>query len=230
MNSVDEAGMAQTAEMESGAGADTADTVPPPLAAQGGGGMPHAVRTELPGNALAAGAARRFARVALSRWGVHGTPADDAVLLVSELVTNAVVHAGTSVGLECRYAAGVVYAEVADLHPARRVAAHGEEGHGLRLVGALAKEWGFSYRRDRKSVWFQLGTAVHSPDADADADPDAAAGAGDGARAETAADAQAAADAVRGTDAVRERPRAPAPGRYPGRRPAFRRRPARGSR
>ncbi|WP_432107737.1 SpoIIE family protein phosphatase [Streptomyces sp. AA1529] len=213
MNSVDEAGMAQTAEMESGAGADTADTVPPPLAAQGGGGMPHAVRTELPGNALAAGAARRFARVALSRWGVHGTPADDAVLLVSELVTNAVVHAGTSVGLECRYAAGVVYAEVADLHPARRVAAHGEEGHGLRLVGALAKEWGFSYRRDRKSVWFQLGTAVHSPDADAD--PDAAAGAGDGARAETAADAQAAADAVRETDAVRERPRAPAPGGTP---------------
>ncbi|MEW2223318.1 SpoIIE family protein phosphatase [Streptomyces sp. NPDC006990] len=200
MNSVDEAGMAQSAERKGGAGADTAIAVPPPLAAPGGGGMPHAVRTELPGNALAAGAARRFARVALSRWGVHGTPADDAVLLVSELVTNAVVHAGTSVGLECRYAAGVLYAEVADLHPARRVAAHGEEGHGLRLVGALAKEWGFSYRRDRKSVWFQLGTAAHPPDA------------GDGAGAETAA------DAARETGAVRERQRAgtPAFGPLPG--------------
>ncbi|MGI5352356.1 SpoIIE family protein phosphatase [Streptomyces sp. CA-250714] len=125
--------------------------------------MPHTVRTELPPNALAAAAARGFTRAALGRWNVGGDSADDTVLLVSELVTNAVVHAGTSVELECRYAAGVVYAEVADRHPARRVAAHGEEGHGLglRLVGALAKEWGISYRRDRKSVWFQLGPAPH---------------------------------------------------------------------
>ncbi|MEU3192508.1 SpoIIE family protein phosphatase [Streptomyces sp. NPDC006992] len=198
MNSVDEARMAQLVEMKDSAAADTGVLV------HGGGGMPHAVRTELPGNALAAGAARRFARVALGRWGVHGTPADDAVLLVSELVTNAVVHAGTSVGVECRYAAGVVYTEVADRHPARRVAAHGEEGHGLRLVGALAKEWGISYRRDRKSVWFQLGTAARPPDADADEDAEAAAA--------TVAGTHAAADAVRETDAVRERPRVPVAG------------------
>ncbi|WP_431981616.1 SpoIIE family protein phosphatase [Streptomyces qinglanensis] len=187
MKSADEARMAQMAEMTGSAGAD-AVVAAPQVVARGGGGMPHAVRTELPGNPLAAGAARRFARVALDRWGVHGTPADDTVLLVSELVTNAVVHAGTSVGLECRYAAGVVYAEVADLHPARRVAAHGEEGHGLRLVGGLAKEWGFSYRRDRKSVWFQLGTAVHPPDADADAET------GTGAQADTDTDLPAVAD------------------------------------
>ncbi|MET9860145.1 SpoIIE family protein phosphatase [Streptomyces smyrnaeus] len=138
-------------------------TAAPPAGAGGRGGeMPHAVRTELPGNALAAGAARGFARAALGRWGVRGTAAEDVVLLVSELVTNAVVHAGTSVEVECRYAAGVVYAEVADRHPARRVAAQGEEGHGLRLVGALAKEWGISYRRDRKAVWFQLGPAPHT--------------------------------------------------------------------
>ncbi|MEU2719240.1 ATP-binding SpoIIE family protein phosphatase [Streptomyces smyrnaeus] len=139
-----------------------ATTAPPSGAGGRGGEMPHAVRTELPGNALAAGAARGFARAALGRWGVRGTAAEDAVLLVSELVTNAVVHAGTSVEVECRYAAGVVYAEVADRHPARRVAAQGEEGHGLRLVGALAKEWGISYRRDRKAVWFQLGPAPHT--------------------------------------------------------------------
>ncbi|MBO8194274.1 SpoIIE family protein phosphatase [Streptomyces oryzae] len=123
--------------------------------------MPHTVRTELPANPLAAAAARGFTRVALGRWHVGGDAAEDTVLLVSELVTNAVVHAGTSVELECRYAAGVVYAEVADRHPARRVAAHGQEGHGhgLQLVGALAKEWGISYRRGRKTVWFQLGPA-----------------------------------------------------------------------
>ncbi|CAL9443746.1 SpoIIE family protein phosphatase [Streptomyces sp. enrichment culture] len=129
----------------------------------GGGhcGLAHVVRTELPGNALAAAAARGFARAALDEWGASAGSAADAVLLISELVTNAVVHAGTSVELECRFGAGVVYAQVADRHPARRVAARGEDGHGygLRLVGALAKEWGINYRRDRKAVWFQLAPA-----------------------------------------------------------------------
>ncbi|MFI8851927.1 SpoIIE family protein phosphatase [Streptomyces sp. NPDC053499] len=148
--------------------ADSTATAPPSDALQPGGELPHAIRTELPGNALAASAARGFAHAVLDRWGVRGTCAEDTVLLVSELVTNAVVHAGTSVEVECRYAAGVVYAEVADRHPARRVAAHGEEGHGLRLVGALAKEWGISYRRDRKAVWFQLGPAPHALPADED--------------------------------------------------------------
>ncbi|MGP3976860.1 SpoIIE family protein phosphatase [Streptomyces sp. 8N114] len=151
-------------------GPDRPAATPPTGAVQTGSEMPHAVRTELPPNALAAAAARGFTRAALARWHVRGDAADDMVLLVSELVTNAVVHAGTSVGLECRYAAGVVYAEVADRHPARRVAAPGEEGHGLglRLVGALAKEWGISYRRDRKAVWFQLGTAPQPLDAAAE--------------------------------------------------------------
>ncbi|NSC21680.1 SpoIIE family protein phosphatase [Streptomyces albus subsp. chlorinus] len=133
---------------------DEADTTQP-------GGLPHVVRTELPGNALAAGAARGFARAALDEWGTAGPAAEDAVLLISELVTNAVVHAGTAVELECRCGTDVVYAEVADRHPARKVAAGGVDGagYGLRLLGALAKEWGISYRRDRKAVWFQLGPA-----------------------------------------------------------------------
>lgn len=96
------------------------------------------------------------------------------MLLISELVTNAVVHAGTSVELECRYGSGAVYAEITDRHPARRVADRGAEAHGLglQLVGALAKEWGINYRRDRKAVWFLLaqttdpltpGTAISLP-------------------------------------------------------------------
>ncbi|MFC9426540.1 SpoIIE family protein phosphatase [Streptomyces sp. NPDC056987] len=81
-------------------------------------------RTSLPGNPLAPSAARRFARAALADWtrlgllatctfcqgetccspGKHSTDllADDAVLIVDELVTNAVVHAGTTVELLCR--------------------------------------------------------------------------------------------------------------------------------
>ncbi|MFB8351941.1 SpoIIE family protein phosphatase [Streptomyces niveus] len=81
-------------------------------------------RTSLPGNPLAPSAARRFVRAALAEWtslgllttcalcqgdeacppGGHSTDglADDAVLIVDELVTNAVVHAGTNVELLCR--------------------------------------------------------------------------------------------------------------------------------
>lgn len=81
-------------------------------------------RTSLPGNPLAPSAARRFVRAALAEWtslgllttcalcqgdeacppGRHSSDglADDAVLIVDELVTNAVVHAGTNVELLCR--------------------------------------------------------------------------------------------------------------------------------
>nr|WP_206441783.1 ATP-binding SpoIIE family protein phosphatase [Streptomyces boncukensis] len=112
----------------------------------------------MPGNALAAAAARSFAAAALGEWGLCGTLVDDTVLLVSELVSNAVVHAGTAVDLECRLSGGSVVVEVADRHPARAVLSRADEGqgYGLRLVSALAKEWGISYRRERKTVWFRL--------------------------------------------------------------------------
>nr|WP_254643698.1 SpoIIE family protein phosphatase [Streptomyces sp. BV286] len=73
---------------------------------------PHTVaRTSLPGNPLAPGAARRFVRAALADWTELALPGaesltdrlvGDAMVVVSELVTNAVVHAGTDVELLCR--------------------------------------------------------------------------------------------------------------------------------
>lgn len=142
---------------------DTRQTADPPLqgpdAPRQNESSPRSVTTVLPGNALAAAAARGFTRAALDDWGLPEPLVDDAVLLVSELVTNAVVHAGTAVELECRYVEGLVTAEVSDRHPARAVTERVDEGHGygLRLVGALTREWGISYRRDRKTVWFRLG-------------------------------------------------------------------------
>ena len=61
----------------------------------------------------AAAAARRFVRDTLQSWLVSDAAADghglvdDAVLLTSELVTNAVVHAGTAVEVTCRLQDGV---------------------------------------------------------------------------------------------------------------------------
>lgn len=137
-------------------------------------------RTSLSGDQKAAGAARRFLRDALARWEAAGLPVgvrfgdrllDDGTLLVSELVTNAVVHAGTDVELECRLEAlpappGVVI-EVGDRHPARVLRDDTQEpadtregGRGLHLVAALSDAWGISYRRDRKTVWCRLDLAA----------------------------------------------------------------------
>ena len=66
----------------------------------------------------AAAAARRFVRDTLQTWAATGVVTDghglidDAVLLTSELVTNAVVHAGTEVHLTCRLADDAVEAEI----------------------------------------------------------------------------------------------------------------------
>lgn len=65
----------------------------------------------LGGGPLAPGAARGLVRAALAEWARLGLPGaaalpdrltDDAMVVVSELVTNAVVHAGTDVELQCR--------------------------------------------------------------------------------------------------------------------------------
>jgi serine phosphatase RsbU (regulator of sigma subunit)/anti-sigma regulatory factor (Ser/Thr protein kinase) len=119
------------------------------------------VGTSLAGDERAAGDARRFLRATLTRWSVPQITrrvVDDATLLVSELVTNAVVHAGTAADVVCRLDAGLVI-EVSDRHPARvlRSARGDEGGRGLHLVAALSQEWGITYRPDRKTVWCRLG-------------------------------------------------------------------------
>jgi serine phosphatase RsbU (regulator of sigma subunit)/anti-sigma regulatory factor (Ser/Thr protein kinase) len=106
--------------------------------------------------------ARAFARDTLRAWGVSAD-ADDAVLLVSELITNAVRHAGTRLMLTLRLDEGALEAEVVDWHPARGIPDRpvdsddsSERGRGLLLPSALAEAWGVTYTGTTKSVWFRL--------------------------------------------------------------------------
>ncbi|GAA2257718.1 hypothetical protein GCM10010145_27560 [Streptomyces ruber] len=96
----------------------------------------------LSGGPLAAGVARRFVRAGMAEWARLALPGAeslgesllyDALIVTSELVTNAVVHAGTDVELLCRLepaghsagapagtgGAGGIVIEVSDHHPAR---------------------------------------------------------------------------------------------------------------
>lgn len=109
----------------------------------------------------AVAAARGFVRDTLLEWGAAEV-VDDAVLLVSELVTNAIVHAGTSVQVTCRLD-GSVRVEVQDQHPARGVPdwlreydSEAESGRGLLVSATLASAWGATYTRTHKTVWFRL--------------------------------------------------------------------------
>jgi serine phosphatase RsbU (regulator of sigma subunit)/anti-sigma regulatory factor (Ser/Thr protein kinase) len=107
--------------------------------------------------------ARRFARDTLRQWGITDPSCDDAVLLISELVTNAVLHAGTRARLTLRLDAGALEAEVTDAHPARTLPDPppfdhnlSERRRGLVLPTALARTWGVTYTATEKTVWFRL--------------------------------------------------------------------------
>ena len=97
----------------------------------------------------------------------HEALLDDALLLVSELVTNAVVHAGTSVHLSIDTTDDdSIRIEVTDRSPGTtpmlRSAASPDTsagGRGLVLLNALATSWGTSHLASEKSVWFTLGAA-----------------------------------------------------------------------
>ncbi|WP_219049284.1 ATP-binding protein [Streptomyces sp. JJ66] len=94
--------------------------------------------------------ARQIGAVRLRQCGLNDEDAIETVrLLISELVTNAVVHgAGEMVRFRLALANGHVRIEVADDSPARarvkRAGADDEGGRGMLLVQALAESWGTS--------------------------------------------------------------------------------------
>ncbi|MFF9623208.1 SpoIIE family protein phosphatase [Streptomyces griseosporeus] len=109
--------------------------------------------------------ARSFVRDTLQGWGFADI-VDDAVVLTSELVTNAVVHAGTHADVLCLRSEDGVRIEVSDRYPEREIPLQGaamtmsspdrEGGRGLQLCAALAGRWGVEYTPTHKNVWFQL--------------------------------------------------------------------------
>jgi anti-sigma regulatory factor (Ser/Thr protein kinase) len=106
--------------------------------------------------------ARRAVRAALD--GVHPEVVSVAELLVSELVTNALVHAGAEPFLTVTVDVETVRVEVADPDPnaaltARHAGQTSAHGRGLAIVQALARSWGVERRAPGKVVWFELGVA-----------------------------------------------------------------------
>jgi anti-sigma regulatory factor (Ser/Thr protein kinase) len=115
-------------------------------------------------------AARAFVAKTLTAWNVQADEVEAAQLVVSELVTNAVLHAADSptISLDLRLTDGAVRVMVSDgglgepdrgPHPDPRTS---ETGRGVWLVDAFAERWGTEmHGRDGKTVWCEL--SIESP-------------------------------------------------------------------
>ena len=102
---------------------------------------------------------RRFV-VAACREDLGAEPCETAALLVSEVATNALVHAAGRIQVRVRLRGGVLRVEVADSSPdlpaPRRAGTLDEGGRGLTLVDVLASSWGVESDEFGKVVWFEV--------------------------------------------------------------------------
>ncbi|MFE0458512.1 SpoIIE family protein phosphatase [Kitasatospora sp. NPDC058965] len=120
----------------------------------------------LTGDRALVGRARRFVRHTLDGWGL-ATLVDQAELLTSELVTNALVHAGAPTQLRLfRNQALTVEVSDVDGHAPRlrRALEDDEGGRGMHLVNEMAHRWGSRATPRGKLVWFELELPLGSAD------------------------------------------------------------------
>ncbi|MFF4819836.1 ATP-binding protein [Kitasatospora sp. NPDC001309] len=115
---------------------------------------------------------RHNARSQLGKWGwdVNGAHAGDVLLVLTELVANAIRHGsgpGDSVVVCLDETGGICQVEVQDSRPDRLLpkvfTARGEHGRGLILVDRLALAVGVTTTVTTKKVWASVGLADDTP-------------------------------------------------------------------
>ncbi|MEV1083477.1 ATP-binding protein [Streptomyces sp. NPDC050211] len=119
----------------------------------------------LPADGTAVGEARHLVLEQLRDWDITSDGCDTAVLVVSELFTNSVIHTNSE-AITCNVGAtdDQLLIQVADdgsgqTEPTPRQAhPHAEEGRGLMLVKALSERWGVAVagQREIRVVWATL--------------------------------------------------------------------------
>lgn len=116
----------------------------------------------LPASPASPASARRFVADVLWRHSFSSACIETAVLLTSEVVTNAVVHAQTEIDVLVAVRAPSVRIAVRDQGPGLPVVRKGDAGDavglGLTLVRGMAEDWGVVQHDDLDSkwVWFEL--------------------------------------------------------------------------
>ena len=119
-----------------------------------------AVLRELPNAATACADGRRFVAGHLSRWQVPAQVSDEATLLTSELIANAVRHAPPPSCLEVTVDTAKIRIEVHDSDPMLPILTRPDftsrGGRGVWLVDTIASRWGYRSEPPGKVVWFEM--------------------------------------------------------------------------
>jgi DNA-binding response OmpR family regulator len=114
---------------------------------------------DLPMELVAVREARAVVREMLDRWSL-GDLADDATLVVTELVANAIEHAHTDCQLGVARTSNGIRLEVRDAGSGtpepRPPNADAEDGRGLLIIAALSTAWGIEEAPHGKTVWVEL--------------------------------------------------------------------------
>jgi anti-sigma regulatory factor (Ser/Thr protein kinase) len=133
----------------------------------GSDGRPEPARLALTRSPSSVAAARRFIEGRAAAWSLPVAATDQLVLIGSELVTNAVLHARTELTLALELDDGRVRISVTDRSQApatlRHYRADAFTGRGLGVVAALSNRWGVSAAADGKVVWAELAANGDHP-------------------------------------------------------------------
>lgn len=116
----------------------------------------------LPADATAPGRARLFLRAATQEWGIGDDLAQDAAMVITELVANAVDHARSESTLSVGIRRGTLCVAVRDARRGRvprpaPIDPTAPRGRGLQMVDALTSAWGVTLHVDGKTVWAVVG-------------------------------------------------------------------------
>jgi anti-sigma regulatory factor (Ser/Thr protein kinase) len=152
-------------------GHHSSTTVPPghPLADLSvSGGPPRSTELTFPAELTSGAQVRVQLRRILADWQLPAL-LDDAELLATELVNNAVVHARSEVRLSLQHDGSVLRIAVTDTGPGTirrpRPTMDASHGRGLALVHALSADWGTRLDADGTTLWFELHTPAERAEA-----------------------------------------------------------------
>ena len=124
---------------------------------------PESARIALPRSPASVGTARRFIEARTAAWSFPEPVGSQLVLIGSELVTNAVLHARSELTLTLELRDGWVRISVEDRSKApptlRHYQADALTGRGLGVVAALSDSWGISTAADGKVVWAEVAAS-----------------------------------------------------------------------
>lgn len=132
-------------------------------------GLRTAILSELPNAGTASAEGRRFVAEHLYRWAVPTQVADTAVLLTSEIITNAVRYGPPPLCLQVSLSADRVLVEVTDSNPVVPVLTRPDfealGGRGMWLIDTLAAAWGSHLQPPGKIVWCEVSIGPGRSDA-----------------------------------------------------------------